>query len=81
MPETDHNAPRTRLTLDMSARLNQAVEDFASENGFTKAEVLRNAVEFLLKAKRASNEGLTVGAWKNDAGGRLVEREIVTPGL
>lgn len=73
---------RTRLTLDMSERLNTAIEAYAAAHGLTKADVLRNAVEFLLKAERATSEGMTVGAWKDDQKmNRRIEREFVVPGL
>jgi hypothetical protein len=68
---------RTRLTLDLSARLNAAVENYAETHGVSKAEVLRNALTFLLKAERAAEEGMTVGAWKDDpVNNRRVERDL-----
>jgi hypothetical protein len=42
----------------------------------SKADVLRTAMELLLTADRATQEGLTVGAWSNDENKR-VEREFV----
>ena len=73
---------RSRLTLDLSERLNAAIETYATEHGLTKADVLRNAVAFLLKAEQAAEEGMKVGAWKEDpATNRRIEREFVVPGL
>lgn len=68
---------RTRLTLDLSSRLNAAIEAYAEAHGLSKADVLRNAVTFLLKAERAAQEGMTVGAWKEDpATNRRIERDL-----
>lgn len=73
---------RTRLTLDLSERLNTAIEAYGDEHGLSKAEILRNAVAFLLKAEQASKDGMKVGAWRDDKGeGRRVEREFIVPGL
>ncbi len=69
---------RTRLTLDLSERLNDAVERLAKERGMTKADVLRTAVEFLTMADAAKANGMRVGAWNEDEGnGVRREREFV----
>lgn len=79
---TSSSPTRARLTLDLSERLNQAIEAYAAAHGLSKADVLRTAVEFLLKADRASREGMTVGAWKDDpATQRRIEREFFGLGL
>ena len=57
---------RTRVTLDLSNRLSAIVEDIAKDRGTTKADVVRMAIEFLAMANDASEEGMNVGAWKDD---------------
>lgn len=73
---------RARLTLDLSARLNDAIDEYADSKGLTKADVLRKAVELLLTADRAAKDGMTIGAWQDDpVTNRRREREFVGPGL
>lgn len=69
---------RTRLTLDLSARQATGLSRLAEEHGCTKAEVLRRAVELLLTAEKAIDEGFTLGAWGEIDSAR-VEREFVLP--
>jgi len=69
---------RTRLTLDLSERLNDVVERLAKERGMTKADVLRTAIEFLTMADAAKSAGMHVGAWEEDRGSNVRrEREFV----
>lgn len=68
---------RIRLTLDLSQKLNAAVERIAEEQGTTKADVLRFAIEFLSAASDARGEGMSVGAWREDADGKRKEREFI----
>jgi hypothetical protein len=69
---------RVRLTVDLSAQLNAELERMAAETGRTKAELLRLGIDFLSRASAAKQEGMTVGAWKDnhDSGVRR-EREFV----
>lgn len=67
---------RSRLTLDLSNRMTSALTSYAEKHGVTKAEALRNAVELLMAADSAAQDGLKVGAWKTDGANRL-EREFV----
>jgi hypothetical protein len=67
---------RTRLTLDLSNRMTSALNVYAEKHGITKAEALRSAVDLLMAADNASEEGLKVGAWKTEGDTRL-EREFV----
>jgi hypothetical protein len=69
---------RVRLTVDLSAQLNAELERLAAATGRTKAELLRLGVDFLAKANAAKQEGMTIGAWKDnpDTGARR-EREFV----
>jgi hypothetical protein len=66
---------RSRLTLDLSNRMTSALNSYAEKHGITKAEALRNAVELLMVADDAVEDGLKIGAF-NDAEKRL-EREFV----
>ncbi len=68
---------RTRLTLDLSQKLNTEVERLAQINGTTKADILRFAIEFLNAATAAKEEGMHVGAWTEDADGKRREREFI----
>lgn len=67
---------RSRLTLDLSNRMTNALANYAEKHGVTKAEALRSAVELLMAADSAAQDGLKVGAWKVDGANRL-EREFV----
>jgi hypothetical protein len=69
-------AARTRLTLDLSQKLNAIVDRIAAENGTSKADVLRFAIEFLGAAADAKKAGMQVGAWADNDGNRR-EREFV----
>ena len=64
--ETPESHERIRVTLDLSKRLSAVVEEIARDRGTTKADVLRMAIEFLAMANKASEEGMSVGAWKVD---------------
>ena len=82
MSKAEATSGRTRLTLDLSERLNTAIDAYAASHDLTKADVLRTAVDFLLRAERATNDGMTIVAWKDDpANNRRIEREIVPPGV
>lgn len=67
---------RSRLTLDLSNRMTSALNDYADKHGVTKAEALRNAVELLVAADKAVDQGLKVGAWGVEGEQRL-EREFI----
>ena len=64
------------MTLDLSTRMTVALSGYAEKRGITKAEALRNAVELLMVAEGAAEDGLKVGAWGLDDN-RRVEREFV----
>ncbi len=71
-------AERTRMTLDLSARLNDELERLAAKTQRSKADLLRLGFDYLLRAEKARDEGMTVGAWKDDKEeGRRHEREFV----
>lgn len=73
---------RTRMTLDLSQKLNEHLERLASEQGVSKAEVLRDAIDLLVRANRAANDGLVVGAFKIDDENKVVvQREFSGAGL
>jgi hypothetical protein len=69
---------RVRLTLDLTSKMNAIVDAIAKENDTTKADVLRQAIEFLATANSAKHSGMQVGAWKEE-GDRRVER--IFPGM
>lgn len=76
--EKDQNTgiARSRLTLDLSTRMTAALTAYAEKHGVTKAEALRSAVQLLLSADKAIEDGLTVGAWGGPDEKR-VEREFI----
>jgi hypothetical protein len=65
--DQNENVERLRLTVDLSAQLSSELEKLASETGRTKADLLRLGLDFLSRANAARREGMTVGAWKEDA--------------
>lgn len=73
-------ADRVRLTLDLSSRMGAAIAAYADRHGLSKADVLRTAMELLLTAEKAADEGMQVGAWKEEEDRRL-EREFVGLGV
>jgi hypothetical protein len=81
--ESAISAPeRVRLTLDLSGRMGAAIAAYAERHGLTKADVLRTAMELLLTAERATEDGMQVGAWKDDPSTeRRIEREFVGLGV
>lgn len=73
----NRDSARVRLTLDLSTRLNEAVEQLARDEGSSKADILRFAVEFLTAAKKAKEAGMHVGAWIEPPNGTRIEREFI----
>lgn len=73
---TEGDNARVRMTLDLSKRLNEELERLALTRQISKADILRFAVEFLAAADRAKQEGMQVGAWKDEDGARK-EREFI----
>lgn len=67
---------RSRLTLDISQRMNESIERLAEKEGVSKADVIRRAIELLIAADTSRNEGFTIGAWKEESGLRT-ERVFV----
>ncbi len=49
---------------------------YAEKHGVSKADVLRTALDLLMVADRAVDDGLRVGAWKTENDQRI-EREFV----
>lgn len=75
--EKDQEAQsRSRLTLDLSTRMTAALNAYADKHGISKAEALRTALELLMVAEDAADEGLRVGAWGGSDDQRI-EREFV----
>ena len=73
---------RVRLTLDLSGRMGAAIAAYADRHDLTKADVLRTAMQLLLTAEKAIEDGMQVGAWKEDpAKDQRVEREFVGLGV
>lgn len=76
--ETAGENKRVRFTIELTRRLDEILEDIATENGSTKAEVLRFAIDFLEAGVKAKKEGMTVGGWAEDTeGNRKRERVFV----
>ncbi len=69
---------RVRMTVDLSAGLNAVLERYMAKHHVTKAEALRIGVDGLLRAKKAKDDGFTVGAWverRAPCCGRMVRHE------
>jgi hypothetical protein len=76
MEKDQETQSRSRLTLDLSTRMTSALNAYAEKHGVSKADVLRTALDLLMVADRAVDDGLSVGAWKIDNNQRI-EREFV----
>lgn len=57
---------RTRLTLDISRRVDDELTRLSGKMDMTKAGVMRRALSLLFAADVAKEEGLEVGAWKEE---------------
>ncbi|MGJ4997291.1 hypothetical protein ACQR0Z_22905 [Bradyrhizobium sp. HKCCYLS3077] len=73
----DASTDRVRMTIDLSRRLNEKIEQIAKEKGASKADVMRLAIEFLEAGIKAKEDGLSVGGWGTDDKGNRHEREFV----
>ncbi len=73
----DVDQGRSRLTLDLSARLGKSLDAYAEKHGVSKADVLRTALELLMVADRAIDDGLNVGAWRISGDKPIETREFV----
>jgi predicted methyltransferase len=71
-------ASRTRLTLDLSARLTRSVERITEQQGISKADVFRNALALLFAFDDAAKDGFAVGAFDSRQG---IYREFVGRGV
>jgi LysM repeat protein len=49
--------PKVRLTVDVSAELNQTLSRLAQDSGTTKSEILRKAVTLMEVAAQARDRG------------------------
>lgn len=66
---------RTRLTLDLSERLDRMLTELAGRNGWSKADALRKGLVMLNRVDLAKRNGFEVTARKQ-GDGRTVEQEI-----
>lgn len=78
--ESAADSKRVRYTIELTKRLDEILGEIAEENGSTKAEVLRFAIDFLEAGVKAKKDGMTVGGWLEDADGNR-KRERVFVGL
>lgn len=62
---------RRRFTVELSDRLDKELDSLAQDLGKKKSDLLRLAIEYLLAANEAKNEGYRVGAWINDDAGDI----------
>ena len=76
MEKEQESQTRSRLTLDLSTRMTAALNSYAEKHGISKAEALRTALDLLVAADNAAEEGLKVGAW-GSTDNRRIEREFV----
>ncbi len=76
MEKNQEAVGRSRLTLDLSGRMNAALNAYAEKHGVSKADALRTALDLLMVADRAVDDGLNVGAW-GQRDNQRVEREFV----
>lgn len=71
---------RARVTVDLSKKLNDKLGDIADELGTTRADLVRTALELLIAAKGARDQGLVVGAWGTSADKQTrIEQLFVNP--
>ena len=69
---------RVRLTLDLSKDLHKELDKIGAETGKSKSELMRLAIDFLLRAQDAKEDNMHVGAWKEDKEqNSRIEREFI----
>ena len=71
--------PPVRLSLEVSAKVNDMIEAMAEATGSTKSEVLRRAIALMRYAVDAAASGKVIGI-ADSKGGKL-ETVIVGPGF
>lgn len=87
VPVADHGVPdkgelayeagrpetvRVRMTVDLMGPLAVELERTAQQLGKSKTEVVREGLSYVFRALRARNDGYLVGAWKEEADGRIL---------
>lgn len=70
-------AKKVRLTLDLSERMNEVLEELAQESGSPKSEVLREAIKLADAVHRAKRENRKVGATGPNSESDRLEKEFV----
>lgn len=60
-------AKKVRLTLDVSAVLNEKLDVLAAETGVSKSDVLRKAIALMEVAHQAASKGKKVGIARDEA--------------
>jgi len=69
---------KIRLTVDLSTSINDHLEQLVSQTGKPKSELMRLAIDFLLRAQAAKKDDMHIGAWKDDKDNHVrIEREFV----
>ena len=69
---------RTRLTIELNSKLDDELDRISEKYGRSKSDVLRLAIDLLSKVEGAKDEGMKVGAWRQDEEGHhRTEREFV----
>lgn len=59
---------KVKMTLEMSAELNQVLEQLAESLGTTKSDVVRKALVLMEVASAAKSKGQTLGVVTKDEG-------------
>lgn len=66
MAVSNKAAEKVRLTLDLSSALNDDLDELSRTTGKSKSELMRLAIDVLLRAQTAKAENMNVGAWRDD---------------
>lgn len=69
-----NSSAKVKLSLHISPRMNELIEQMADENGSTKSDLLRKAISLLQVASKAKRDGNGIGVIDHD---RRVLTEIV----
>ncbi|TPW17070.1 MAG: hypothetical protein FD130_806 [Halothiobacillaceae bacterium] len=70
----DNSSNRVRISLDVSAKVNEQLEALANEEGTSKSDILRKAIALVTVAVEAKHNGQKLGILDKD---RHVLSEIV----
>ncbi len=72
-------AGKVKITLDLSERLSEQMEEARQKRGITKADFFRQSLGLLFAMEKAQQEGFNVGAYRHNPDGSTDQRVFLLP--